>query len=129
MKTKLIILLLLIGCFTFALPTVVQADTPDVPINTTEVPSESYLRKEKRSMAGDNVSPLSASAQGVSSWIGYGKSWDEGLVFPGGDEWEEGNAGNVGGPIGDATLPVVLSILLLYIGFKRMTTSRRKNDI
>lgn len=129
MKTKIIILFLLFGCFNFALPTIIHASNDtDLPLSA-EVPSESYLRKEKRSIAGSDVSALAASERGISSRVGP-SNWDDGLIFPGtGGQWEEGNAGNVGGPIGDATIPVVLSILLLYVGYRKVTISKRKNNL
>lgn len=88
--------------------------------SSSVAPSESFLKNNTRTTeVSVSRSPMSSVSRAASPYAG--SSWDE--IGPGDWEWSE--PGNVGGPIGDATLPVVISILLLYIGFRTVSTSRR----
>lgn len=129
MKTKILVLLLFIGCVGFIFPITVvaavnESESSVIVANPSSSidPSESFLRNNTRTTESViSRSPMSVTTKSVSP---LSTSWDE--LIPGGG-WEEGDPGIVGGPLGDATLPVVISILLLYLGFRTVSTSRRKN--
>ncbi len=90
---------------------------------TKELPSTSYLKKEKRSIASDTqTSAMAAPARG---FMARSSSWVDPFL-PGEDEWS--NPGNVGAPVGDVSLPIVLSILFLYMIYRGVTTSRKRNN-
>lgn len=122
MKTKLLILIFAITLLGLFFPSsafaVTETDVPD-----TEAPSDSYLREEKRSIAATSYSSASASPT-----MGLAKSldaWEEPTMPGENGDWS--NPNNVGGPIGDVSLPVVLLILFIYFGYRGVTTSRRRN--
>lgn len=127
MKTKLQILAFLILAFCLIVPLQLVQSAEDVPAITTtnELPSSSYLRREKRSIASDTeTSALAAPARGLLSRAGN-KTWEDPFL-PG--NGESSNSGNVGAPIGDLSLTIILSMLLLYIIYRGVSTSRRRNN-
>lgn len=124
MKTilRILIFLIIIGCFSFT-STPLRADEGTTPINSTELPSTAFLKKEKRSIAAtENSSALVAPMMGVLS---ASNGWKDPFL-PGDGEWS--NPGNVGAPIGDISLPIIFSILILYLIYRRVSTSRRRNN-
>lgn len=126
MKTKLRILMFLTLFFCLTIPSVsIQAEEIlDAPVITNDLPSTSYLKKEKRSIASETqTSALAAPARG---FLAKSSSWEDPFL-PGEDEWS--NPGNVGAPIGDISLPIILSILFLYMVYRGVTTSRRRNNL
>jgi len=103
------------------LPLPVKADT-ELPVITNELPSMSYLKKEKRSIASTTESsPMIAPINGILS----ANSWTD-PYLPGDGEWS--NPGNVGAPIGDLSLPILFSFLVIYFIYRGATTSRRKSN-
>lgn len=127
MKTKLQILVSLVLFFSLAMafqPVHSEEEAPVVTA-TKELPSNSYLKREKRSIASDTeTSALAAPARGLLARSGS-KTWEDPFL-PGDDEWS--NPGNVGAPIGDISIPMILSILFLYMIYRGVSTSRRRND-
>ncbi len=97
----------------------------DVSITSTSVaPSESFLQRTKKNTAID--------MQGLTTYSGSG------IMSPFSGDWQAFNdddsdggdtpPGNIGGsPIGDVTLPMILSFLLLYFVYRGVTVSKRKN--
>lgn len=92
--------------------------------NTSVAPSESFLQRTKKNSAiemqglttysgGSIVSPF------ATDWVTFADTdSDEGETPP----------GNIGGsPIGDVTLPMILSLLLLYFVYRGVTVNKRKN--
>lgn len=131
MKRKIFILLLLFGFLGMLSPVAIHA-ADEVPIGTTTAPSESFLKSQKQSYAAQNQSALSQSARGGGiTPYALGDDWGE-PEFPGGGTGGAGEtetpSGGMGGPIGDATLPMVLSIFLLYAGFKAVSFKRKANS-
>lgn len=127
MKTKLQILLFLVLFFCSTLPfeTIRSAEDTPAATSTKELPSSSYLQREKRSIASDTESSALASpARGLLTRSGS-KTWEDPFL-PGDGEWSNGN--NTGAPIGDASLPIVLSILFLYMIYRGVSTSKRRNN-
>lgn len=127
MKTKLQILvfLILFFCLTVPLQLVQSAEEAPVITTTKELPSNSYLKREKRSIASDTeTSALAAPARGLLARAGNA-TWEDPFL-PGDNEWS--NPGNVGAPIGDLSLPIILSMLFLYIIYRGVSTSRRRNN-
>lgn len=132
MKKKLFILALI----TFLLYTFipgfsgVRAENEISTTTSNELPSNVFLQKEKRSLGADYGQSMLTTKQSISAYSAD-DSWDDDSGWgagPGGG-WGESNEGSVGGPIGNATLPIIFSILILYLGYRRVTTSRRRNDI
>ena len=122
MKTKLQILLLLVLIFgSTYVPSVKASTERDAPIVTSEAPSTVYLQEAKRSL-GNNTT-TSASASAYEGLLDAANSWKD--PFLPGDE--SSDPGNVGAPIGDFSLPIAISILLLYLLYRRTTISRRRN--
>lgn len=95
----------------------------DAPVITNDLPSNEYLKKEKRSIASETqTSAIAAPARGFLR----STNWEDPFL-PGEDEWS--NPGNVGAPVGDISLPIILSILFLYMVYRGVTTSRRRNNL
>ncbi|MBK5720037.1 hypothetical protein JGH11_04050 [Dysgonomonas sp. Marseille-P4677] len=127
MKTKLQILvfLMLSFCLTVPLESIHSVEEAPVITTTKELPSSSYLKREKRSIVSETeTSALAAPARGLLSRAGS-KEWTDPFL-PGDGEWS--NPGNVGAPIGDISLPIILSILFLYMIYRGVSTSRRRNN-
>ena len=133
MKKKLFTLTLILSFFYTFLPnmSVLHAEEALSAGVSNELPSNAFLQKEKRSLGADYGQSMLTSKQAISPFSddpwggsGSGSGWD-------GPEsgWGDGNSGNVAGPIGDITLPIIFSILILYLGYRRVSTSRRRNDI
>ncbi|MDR2954298.1 MAG: hypothetical protein LBV43_04380 [Prevotella sp.] len=126
MKAKLQILLFLMLIFCLNIITVapVMADTEVPVVSSDELPSSSFLKKEKRSIA--NTLESSSLIMPTVGLLSAGESWKDPFL-PG---WESSDPGNVGstGPIGDASLPIIFSFLLLYLIYRGVSTSRRKNQ-
>lgn len=126
MKKKLLIFVIMTFCSLAIFPelSAIRAEEEtEVATTSNELPSNTYLRNERRSIASSYDGSMVATKQSLRSG-GWGDP-----TKPGDDDgWEESNAGNVGGPIGNASLPIIISLVLLYFGYRRVTTSRRKND-
>lgn len=129
MKTKLqILMFLMLLSALIVIPAVsVKADT-EAPIlsGSSELPSSSYLKREKRSIA--NTLESSSLIMPTMGIMAAGDSWQD--PFMPGENGESSYPGNVGssGPIGDISLPIVISIFLLYLIYRGVTTSRRRNS-
>lgn len=126
MKKKLLIFVIMTFCSLAIFPelSAIRAEEgTEVATTSNELPSNTYLRNERRSIASSYDGSMVATKQSLRSggWGDPSKPGD-------GNDWEESNGGNVGGPIGNASLPIIISLVLLYFGYRRVTTSRRKND-
>ena len=126
MKTRILIILTAI-CFGFIFPETMSVkanEGDDVRVQTSELPSNSYLKNRKAS----NI--LSAEGGTLSAKVRS--------VIHSSDKWSDLNLGtitdwsvaqNVGAPIEGKSLPIALSILLLYLLYRRVTISKRRNDL
>lgn len=128
MKTKLQVLLLILFAFFVIVPTGSIKANNEIPVysGSSDLPSSSYLKREKRSIANSlESSSLIMPSKGL---FAAGDAWQD--PFKPGENGESSNPGNVGstGPIGDVSLPIVFSILLLYIIYRGVSTSRRRNN-
>lgn len=92
--------------------------------NTSVAPSESFLQRTKKNSAIEMQGLTTYSGGGVVS--PFATDW---VVFADSDSDEgETPPGNIGGsPIGDVTLPMILSLLLLYFVYRGVTVNKRKN--
>lgn len=124
MKTKIFTLLIAV-CFGFAFPDMVSAAgenslPSDTYINSNS--SKSFLESNAQSSAADYLGSVSTKERG---FLRSSDTWSDDLDGTITD-WSVAN--NVGAPIDGSSLPVALSILLLYIVYRRVSTSRRKSD-
>ncbi len=125
MKTKLKIFVLSIFSLCLivsALPLRAdEAGNTDMPILSKELPSYVNLQREKRSIASSGItslaSPLRRPGRALTPWQDTEKP-----TLGAGDN-------NVGAPIGDVTLPVVLFAILIYFIYKGTSTSRKRNNL
>lgn len=116
--------LTLFFCLTIPSVSIRGEEVVDAPVVTNDLPSTAYLKKEKRSLASEvQTSALAAPARG---FLARSTNWTDPFM-PG--EEETSNPGNVGAPIGDISLPIILSILLLYMVYRGVTTSKRRNNL
>lgn len=109
-----------------AVSLIAEESLPEVT-TSTELPSVTYLKKEKRSIAASTTTaPLSSPIQSLRS---PRSGWSD-PDFEFGGSFEDGNMGTPA-PIGDATLPIVISIVLLYVTYRyrTSTTSKRRNNL
>lgn len=125
MKTKILTLLITV-CFGFAFPNIANAAggqplPSDSYIN--ENSSRSFIESNAQSSAADYLGAVSAKER---SFLRSSDNWSD---MPDGEitDWSVGN--NVGAPIDGSSLPIALSILLLYIIYRRVSTSKRKSDL
>ena len=124
MKTKLKIFILFIFSLCMIVPVVSlsaeEVGSADMPIVSKELPSYANLQREKRSIASANIvtlaTPIQTAGRALNPWV------DPEMPTDGtGDN-------NVGAPIGDVTLPVVLLAILIYFVYRSTSTSRRRNN-
>lgn len=129
MKTrpKILIYIILLFCLAIVPGESIKADT-EMPILTNELPSTSFLKSEKRSIANSKDLERAGIAMPEMARMPRSNSWSD--PFLPGTKEEISNAANVGaaGPIGDITFPIVLSILLFYLIYRGVSTSRRRNN-
>lgn len=122
MKTKLLSILIFI-CLGLALPELAHADgqlPSDALINSSG--SGSFLENSSGSPAADYLGSLSTKERG---FLRASDNWSDDLS---GEITDWSVANNVGAPIDGSSLPIALSILLLYIIYRRVSTSKRKSD-
>lgn len=124
MKTKILALLLTV-CFGFMFPDIATAASGQpLPSDTyiNENSSKSFIESNAQSSAADYLGAVSSKKR---SLLTSSDNWSD---LPDGDitDWSVSN--NVGAPIDGSSLPIALSILLLYIIYRRVSTSKRKSD-
>lgn len=124
MKTELKIFVLSIISLCLVMPALTlsaeEVSNADMPILSKELPSYANLQREKRSIASSKITtlatPYESAGRALNPWV------DPEMPTDGtGDH-------NVGAPIGDITLPVVLLAILIYFVYRGTSTSRRKNN-
>jgi len=133
MKTKLQILLFLMLCLGMtALPVMdIKAEPTkgsSAPTISSKAPSEefmnsaeSYIMKERTSLA---VNETFDAFNAPMTMFRVSDMWKDPTMPETG--WS--NPGNVGAPIADSSLPIVLSIFVLYLIYRSTTTSRKRNN-
>lgn len=107
----------------------------DIQVEST--PSETFLSTNRRSIAVETdvaqARVLSSPAQSLNQGahvLFNGGGWEDPFL-PGGNGWEEGPGGNVGMadlPLGDASLPILASMLVLYFLYRGVSSSKRKSN-
>lgn len=128
LKLKIVVLVLSIFITLFGGSSSIYA-SDDLSGNTTELnnfagegeaPSESFLKRSKRSMAMDiqGVSSNTPTTFGANPFSVNDIFIDEGDLPP-------GNMGSL--PIGDVTLPMILALILLFFVYRGVTINKRKN--
>lgn len=129
MKQRIFIIAITLTLAAFGLPMLAYAtQTEPIAIETKEVPSETYLSRNKQSIGAEQSaatlsSPVRGLNRGVDSDFGWGNPF-----LPGQEGWETGGTGNVGYPIGDISLPILVSMLLLYFVYRGVSSTKRKNN-
>jgi hypothetical protein len=124
MKTKLNIFVLSIFLLCLITPVLSlsagETGNTDMPILSKELPSYNNLQREKRSIASSEFVSVATQYKGVGRAV---NSWvDPQMPLDGtGDN-------NVGAPIGDVTLPVILLAILIYFVYRGTSISRRRNN-
>lgn len=105
----------------------IEGGSDPVISTESELPSTSFYKREKRSIVNTQVS--SSFIKPTAALLSLGEGWKD--PFLPGVEMETSDPGNVGSqaPIGGISLPIVLSILLIYMIYRGATTSRRKNNL
>lgn len=130
MKTKLRVLLFFISlsCM-IVLPTIsLRADTEAPILSSEELPSSSFLKKEKRSIV--NTLESSTFIMPKMGILSAGDWNDPFLPALNGEAGFPGNVGDGGSaPLGDVSLPIILSFLVLYIIYRGVTTSKRRSKL
>lgn len=127
MKLKFKILVLTISILSILLGGNIKVyaynDYSDAALAPTngEKPSESFLQRSKKSLALDMQGVSSSSITTFSS----NPFSDPDDNFEDIGEINEGNMGS--SPIGDATLPIILSLILLFLVYRGVTINIRKN--
>lgn len=134
MKDKLLIIVFTLALVFFANPlTVFAADTDPLAIETpepaAEVPVDTYLSTSKRSIgANSDATTLSAAPKGLTRGVEEEYGWKNPFLPGQDDGWEQGDAGNVGYPVSDVSLPILLSMLLIYFVYRGVSSTKRKNS-
>lgn len=128
MKTRFYILVILMALI-FPTTNLMAEQAPSVG-GATELPSSSYLNREKRSIANsETTSALAAPVLGLAR--PYATAWED--PFLPGTGGETSPTGPVGAPIGDISLPVLLLAFIVYFVYRAFstspTTSRRKGNL
>jgi hypothetical protein len=122
MKTKLKIFVLSIFLLCLVMPVLSlsaeETGNADMPILSKELPSYTNLQREKRSAFSvmSVASPLETIGRAGNPWVDTEKP-----TVGTGDN-------NMGAPIGDVTLPVILLAILIYSVYRGTSTSRRRNN-
>ncbi|NDV77619.1 hypothetical protein D0T57_01355 [Dysgonomonas sp. 511] len=130
---KILFLFLILGLF--ALPFVSaeaeETSPPSTEVGSSQLPSVKYLQEAKRSMATTTTTSSSASSaraiapHSISTWAGPPGGGTGGGTEVGGGEGDP--TPPEPGPIGDVSIPILFSILLLYLFYRRTTTSRNRS--
>lgn len=93
----------------------------DMPVLSKELPSYASLQREKRSIASSKIASLASPYETAGRAL---KPWQD-PEMP-----TDGNGDhNVGAPIGDVTLPVVLLAIFIYFVYRGTSTSKRRNNL
>lgn len=83
--------------------------------------AEGYIMRERTSLA---VNETFDAFNAPMTMFRASNMWQDPTMPESG--WS--NPGNVGAPIADSTLPIVLSIFVLYLIYRGTTTSRKRNN-
>jgi hypothetical protein len=133
MKTKLRILVL--SMLIFSLAGSHAADIRDAPVilsdGSTVAPSSAYMMTQMKANATNTeYAALSAPKMGIIALAGSMGGIPDPFMPGTGDGGETGGSSNVGEmPVGDVSLPIILSIIVLYTIYRSVTTSRRKGSL
>lgn len=141
MKYKLftlIVVIMVLGVFTSSSTLVAQDDVSILDIETKEAPSESFISSYRSTISAevdvDRVTTLTAPSKTMnrsSDVMLRSGGWEDPFLPGGGDGWDTSDPGNVGMgdyPLGDASLPILVSMLVLYFLYRGVSSSsKRKN--
>lgn len=124
MKTKLRLRIFMLISLLTILPIIgVKANevsSADTPILSKELPSYSNLQREKRSIASTQIASLATPNLTATATLA---EWQD-PTMP-----TEGTGDhNVGAPVGDVSIIVVILAIVIYSVYRGASTSRRKNN-
>ncbi|MDH6308467.1 hypothetical protein M2451_000778 [Dysgonomonas sp. PFB1-18] len=123
MKTKLqILLFLMLSLCLTVVPTVVSAADSEKPVTFKATEAEKFMQEEKTSLVYTKSISMISEQEG---FLSASEGWQDPFL----PETDWSNPGNVGAPIGDTTLPIIFSIFVLYLIYRGVTTSRRRNNL
>lgn len=128
MKEKLFLIVFAIALATFGFSTSLKATENDpLAIETSETPADTYMSKNRRSIGAENVTTISAPSRNLNRAVDVDWGWGNPFL-PGENGWETGGTGNVGYPVGDVSLPILLSMLLIYFVYRGVASSKRRSN-
>lgn len=141
MNNKIIILILTVSSLVFGLSASVSAaEGAKDPLSTQAAVSPSssdnskidYLGSSRQSIgASTSHQTISASPQSIlRSSDEHASTWGNADLFlPGGNGWEQGQTGNVGYPVGDASGAMLLLMVVIYFVYRGVSSTKRRNNI
>lgn len=116
----------LIGLLFLIISTVSIAAANEATMPASQLPSsESYLESMNASIGGSDVSVSIFANKSISPFSVAGGWGDENL--PGGGSWAEADGFNVGGPIGDLSFPMLLSMFFIYFLYRGVSSKKRRS--
>lgn len=107
-----------------------QTSTSVEPLSvgqTSNAPA-SYARSSRLGVGANSVSGIADASQGLGRTGSIHDSWGS-IDLPGEGGWETGGSGNVGYPIGDASIPMLLMMVVIYFVYRGVSSSKRRNRI
>lgn len=104
------------------------------PSTSTATPSSSssdYLSVSRQGIGASTThGTISASPQHILRGVDVENSGWGDPFLPGGNGWtDESNTGNVGYPMGDASGPMLLLMVLIYFIYRGVSATKRRNNI
>lgn len=129
MKERLFIIVLAIAMSMFGFSSIANAtDNEPMAIESNTTPADTYLSTNKSSIGASTThTTISAPTRRISRAVDTEYGWGNPFL-PGGDGWETGGTGNVGYPVGDVSLPILLSMLLIYFVYRGVSSTKRRNN-
>lgn len=101
-------------------------------IESSGDPSDLFITNNRASISastGLEATTASAPVRGLNRTSDLmSLSWGDNPFLPGGDGWDLSGTGNVGYPIGDASFPILISMLLFYFIYRGVSSTKRKNN-
>lgn len=123
MNTKIKILISLLF---LVIGTITMSAASDSSVSSSELPSSSsYLETMNASLGGSDASVAVFSNKSISPFS-VSNGWNA-ENLPGGDGWHEAGGFNVGGPIGDLSFPILLSMFFIYFLYRGVSSKKRRS--
>lgn len=139
MKNKIVVLFVVLFGMLCSL-NIVAAETAKskssdvLSLEVRDTPAQSYLSSKRGSIgASEDYQTIASPLQGLTrAGAVLDNGWGTGIdnpFLPGGNGWETGGSGNVGYPLGDISLPILLSMLIIYFIYRGVSSTKRKSNI